>query len=243
MFVCSSRSEYVLIAGAYVLPHPEKMAKGGEDWFFVSDTLKACGVADGVGGWVSDVRTPQLRRQQNIFKTPSLVCRPSHRVTSQTIHVILTSCKMLDTSGLFDTKLERSRPCRIWQQYERLDHCIVSDLPCRVCVCLQAEVGVDAGAYARQLMGHAKDQADKATHSDSEDYQSACSSISTTPATSSSGSSSNSSTTGSPVIGSGAGPGPGSVKLQDLSGKSSTVQLQQQILEKAYYKTEVRGAW
>ncbi|KAF5829895.1 phosphatase 2C-like domain-containing protein [Dunaliella salina] len=42
---------YALIGGAYVLPHPEKMGKGGEDWFFVSDTMRALGVADGVGGW------------------------------------------------------------------------------------------------------------------------------------------------------------------------------------------------
>lgn len=46
----------VLVAGAFVLPHPDKMAKGGEDWFFVSDTMRAIGVADGVGGWVSDGR-------------------------------------------------------------------------------------------------------------------------------------------------------------------------------------------
>jgi len=46
---------YALVGGAYVLPHPEKMGKGGEDWFFVSDTMRALGVADGVGGWVSEL--------------------------------------------------------------------------------------------------------------------------------------------------------------------------------------------
>lgn len=43
----------VLISGAYVLPHPDKMSKGGEDWFYVSDSMRSIGVADGVGGWVS----------------------------------------------------------------------------------------------------------------------------------------------------------------------------------------------
>ncbi len=47
------RAQLVLVTGAYVLPHPEKMAKGGEDWFFVSESMRAMGVADGVGGWVS----------------------------------------------------------------------------------------------------------------------------------------------------------------------------------------------
>lgn len=48
-----SQQGLVLIAGAYVLPHPDKMQKGGEDWFYISDTMRSVGVADGVGGWVS----------------------------------------------------------------------------------------------------------------------------------------------------------------------------------------------
>lgn len=34
-----------------IIPHPAKRDKGGEDAYFVSDDLKALGVADGVGGW------------------------------------------------------------------------------------------------------------------------------------------------------------------------------------------------
>lgn len=40
-----------LSGGAFVLPHPEKMAKGGEDWYFIAANCRAIGVADGVGGW------------------------------------------------------------------------------------------------------------------------------------------------------------------------------------------------
>jgi len=36
---------------------------------------------------------------------------------------------------------------------------------------LQAEVGVDAGAYARQLMAHAKEFADTLTADSSKEYQ------------------------------------------------------------------------
>lgn len=40
-----------MAAGA-VLPHPDKVATGGEDAFFVSSHGQgAFGVADGVGGW------------------------------------------------------------------------------------------------------------------------------------------------------------------------------------------------
>ena len=39
-------------SGVFVLPHPEKMLKGGEDWYFMSNCQRAIGVADGVGGWV-----------------------------------------------------------------------------------------------------------------------------------------------------------------------------------------------
>jgi len=37
--------------GFAILAHPEKVAKGGEDAFFVSEDGHALGVADGVGGW------------------------------------------------------------------------------------------------------------------------------------------------------------------------------------------------
>ncbi|GLC41002.1 hypothetical protein PLESTB_000953400 [Pleodorina starrii] len=41
----------LLNSGAFVLPHPDKMQKGGEDWYFIASNRRAIGVADGVGGW------------------------------------------------------------------------------------------------------------------------------------------------------------------------------------------------
>lgn len=41
----------LLYSGVSMLPHPEKMDKGGEDAFFIADNAQAVGVADGVGGW------------------------------------------------------------------------------------------------------------------------------------------------------------------------------------------------
>lgn len=40
--------------GVSIIPHPAKVAKGGEDAYFISEDMKTIGVADGVGGW-SDI--------------------------------------------------------------------------------------------------------------------------------------------------------------------------------------------
>jgi len=40
-----------LCIGTSMIPHPAKRAKGGEDAFFISQDMRAVGVADGVGGW------------------------------------------------------------------------------------------------------------------------------------------------------------------------------------------------
>eukprot|EP00873_Tetraselmis_striata_P008283 jgi/Tetstr1/428547/TSEL_018541.t1 len=47
----SGSGKLKLVSGAFMLPHPEKMAKGGEDAYFISDCGHVTGVADGVGGW------------------------------------------------------------------------------------------------------------------------------------------------------------------------------------------------
>lgn len=41
-----------------MIPHPEKVAKGGEDAWFASESLLV--VADGVGGWNSKGIDPSL---------------------------------------------------------------------------------------------------------------------------------------------------------------------------------------
>lgn len=43
--------QFVLKAGAAMIPHPSKEEKGGEDAFFISPCGLYLGVADGVGGW------------------------------------------------------------------------------------------------------------------------------------------------------------------------------------------------
>jgi protein phosphatase PTC7 len=43
-----------IVFGGANIPHPEKLAKGGEDAFFCDDNTKSFGVADGVGGSASE---------------------------------------------------------------------------------------------------------------------------------------------------------------------------------------------
>jgi len=47
----SPNSANTLSAGSYMIPHPAKEDKGGEDAWFICETGRCMGVADGVGGW------------------------------------------------------------------------------------------------------------------------------------------------------------------------------------------------
>jgi len=49
-----------LSSDIYVIPHPAKRAKGGEDAYFVCNSGLAMGVADGVGGWADKGIDPSL---------------------------------------------------------------------------------------------------------------------------------------------------------------------------------------
>jgi hypothetical protein len=93
---------------------------------------------------------------------------------------------------------------------------------------MQAEVGVDAGAYARQLMGHAREEADDVTLPSHPQFQAAAASLASPSSTSVAGSSSSS--------------GAGGQSNMDRSSGSTAVPLQQDILERAYFQTDVRGA-
>lgn len=48
---CLAVSELQLVSGAFIIPHPAKAAKGGEDAYYISSSGRSFGIADGVGGW------------------------------------------------------------------------------------------------------------------------------------------------------------------------------------------------
>jgi len=57
-WLCTSTSRRNVLIRAQLVPHPEKISKGGEDAYFASEYLLA--VADGVGGWNKQGIDPSL---------------------------------------------------------------------------------------------------------------------------------------------------------------------------------------
>ena len=98
-----SRTPLLLSSGAWALPHPEKMARGGEDAHFYG---KNCvGVADGVGGWADLGVDPGIYSKEfmrgtanalaeiaNSCDKPTQVMRQAHFYTNQNARGSTTVC-------------------------------------------------------------------------------------------------------------------------------------------------------
>ncbi|KAM3309476.1 putative protein phosphatase 2C 26 isoform X1 [Capsicum chacoense] len=69
-----TRQEMSLSVGMYLIPHPNKVEKGGEDAFFVSsDNGKVIVVADGVSSWAEKDVDPALFSRELVSNVSSLV--------------------------------------------------------------------------------------------------------------------------------------------------------------------------
>ncbi|MCD9644810.1 hypothetical protein HAX54_033259 [Datura stramonium] len=69
-----TRQEVSLSVGMYLIPHPNKVEKGGEDAFFVSsDNGGVIAVADGVSGWAEKNVDPALFSREFVANVSSLV--------------------------------------------------------------------------------------------------------------------------------------------------------------------------
>ena len=80
--------QLLLDSGAFVLPHPDKVAKGGEDWLFISTSQRAIGIADGVGGWADVGVDPALYARllmKNASETVDLQLRQSPTLSAQSV--------------------------------------------------------------------------------------------------------------------------------------------------------------
>lgn len=68
----------MLAAGAAMIPHPAKADRGGEDAYFVCESGRCMGVADGVGGWAEIGIDPGLysRELMNHAKEFALTMEP-----------------------------------------------------------------------------------------------------------------------------------------------------------------------
>lgn len=54
----SKVGELQLSSGGFMIPHPQKAAKGGEDSFYIAPSGRSFGIADGVSGWVRAAPAP-----------------------------------------------------------------------------------------------------------------------------------------------------------------------------------------
>ncbi|KAK1588007.1 hypothetical protein Q3G72_019131 [Acer saccharum] len=69
-----SRSELSICVGTHLIPHPNKVDRGGEDAFFVSGyNGGVIAVADGVSGWAEHNVDPSLFSRELMAKTSYLV--------------------------------------------------------------------------------------------------------------------------------------------------------------------------
>lgn len=142
-------------SGAAMLPHPDKAHRGGEDSFFIADHQSAIGVADGVGGWVSLCSCRYLH---------GLLSRATSQLSDYASSVIQWWCSRTYAAVV--------ALMAVPQMVCAADDCLAVPTDatfispfvsrCDVVPHLQAEIGVDAGAYARLLMVHAKEAADAA---------------------------------------------------------------------------------
>jgi protein phosphatase PTC7 len=64
-------SPYIMDASACVLPHPDKVDKGGEDAYFISNDGQAIGVADGVSAWSQMGIDPRMYSQKLMEESQS----------------------------------------------------------------------------------------------------------------------------------------------------------------------------
>ncbi|XP_059298066.1 probable protein phosphatase 2C 1 [Lycium ferocissimum] len=70
----SIRQEVPLSVGTHLIPHPNKVEKGGEDAFFVSSNHgEVIGVADGVSGWAEKNVDPAFFSRELVSNVSSLL--------------------------------------------------------------------------------------------------------------------------------------------------------------------------
>lgn len=112
----SRSANFVFNTQTFMIPHPAKVDKGGEDAFFVSSDNKAIGIADGVGGWSlhgidpaiyaqSMMRDCKLAYEELNLKTPLQMISHAYE-RARPIHGSSTACVLvLDGSSLLTNNI------------------------------------------------------------------------------------------------------------------------------------------
>jgi protein phosphatase PTC7 len=76
-----------LSVGISCIPHPAKVAKGGEDAYFISNDMKIVGVADGVGGW-GDIGVDPALYSKSLMEGAKLAVEENALVTRDPVEIM-----------------------------------------------------------------------------------------------------------------------------------------------------------
>eukprot|EP00887_Chlorella_sp_A99_P000020 scaffold16.g20.t1 len=101
----------LLSAGACMIPHPDKMDKGGEDAFFVSAKGCCLGVADGVGGWAEIGVDPGLYSKElmRLASEAAATCTPGPHTPQQLLEIAYYATRARGSSTACILCLENER--------------------------------------------------------------------------------------------------------------------------------------
>ncbi|KAM3136721.1 hypothetical protein pb186bvf_011166 [Paramecium bursaria] len=91
---CSSKNEYYFNYGSYMIPHPDKVAKGGEDALFTHRNLIS--VADGVGGWADYGVDPGLYSKELCLRIKEIYLKDTQIDSKQ---LIIQAAKATKATG------------------------------------------------------------------------------------------------------------------------------------------------
>jgi protein phosphatase PTC7 len=84
----SGKTEHLILnSGGFMMPHPRKVLKGGEDSFYIAATGRSLGVADGVGGW-SDVGVDPGEFSRKLMRNARQVSEAEAQVPNNTLEPV-----------------------------------------------------------------------------------------------------------------------------------------------------------
>lgn len=103
--------QFVLEAGAGMIPHPAKVDRGGEDAYFICDKGTCMGVADGVGGWAEVGVDPGLYSRELMAhaKEATSSCEPGPQAPQHLLEVAYLSTVARGSSTACILCLENER--------------------------------------------------------------------------------------------------------------------------------------
>ncbi|KAJ7964258.1 Protein phosphatase 2C family protein [Quillaja saponaria] len=163
------RSELFFCVGSYLIPHPRKVDRGGEDAFFVSSyNGGVIAIADGVSGWAEEDVDPSLFPRElmanasylvgdkEVNYDPQILLRKAHAATSSTgsatvIVAMLENNGILKIANVGDCGLKVIREGRVVFSTSPQEHYF--DCPYQLSSEVVGQTYLDAAVCNVDLMG------------------------------------------------------------------------------------------